>query len=79
MKKNVVYERFVFFDRQQKEGESTEEFITALHTLAEYCKFDTLSLIRDRIVSGILDKELSEKMQLRGDLKLEDAITMAKQ
>ena len=81
IKKNVVYERFVFFSRSQTESETVEEFVTTLHALAEHCNFKTLKdeLIRDRIVGGVRDKQLSERLQLISDLTLEKAITMAKQ
>ena len=40
-------------------------FITDLFNLAEHCNFGVLreELIRDRIVVGIRDKALSEKLQ----------------
>lgn len=41
-KHNVIYERAKFNMRRQELGESVEAFITAVHTLAEYCNFDAL-------------------------------------
>ncbi|GLV44724.1 hypothetical protein CBL_20635, partial [Carabus blaptoides fortunei] len=81
VKRNVIYESYLFFERRQQEGESAEEFITSLYTLSEHCEFGELRerLIRDRIVGGIRDKGLSERLQLRSDLTLDTAITMAKQ
>lgn len=78
---NIVYERYKFNSRIQQEGESIDVFITALHTLADTCKYGTLKndLIRDRIVIGVRDTRTSERMQLTSDLTLEKAITMAKQ
>jgi len=37
-----------------------------LHSLAEFCEYGDLhdQLIRDRIVVGLLDKKLSEKLQI---------------
>ncbi|UYV84741.1 K02A2.6-like, partial [Cordylochernes scorpioides] len=57
------------------------EFITALHSLAEHCNFEMLhdELIRDRIVVGVRDRALSERMQLDTDLTLVKATLMAKQ
>ena len=53
-----------------------ESFITDLHCLAEHCEFRTLKdqLIRDRIVVGLRNKQLSEKLQLDPDLTLEKVI-----
>ena len=49
--------------------------------MSENCNFGEAKndRIRDAIVIGILDKELSEKMQLKDDLLLENASTMARQ
>ena len=65
----------------QKEGESADNFITDLYTLAEHCQFGALhdELIRDRIVVGLRDKALSEKLQLESSLTLEEAINQARQ
>jgi len=61
-----VFERAKFNNRLQEQGEPVAEFITELHNLAEKCVYGSLKeeLIRDRIVVGILDKKLSEKLQL---------------
>ena len=65
-KRNVIYERAKFNVRIQNESEPVESFITDLHCLAEHCEFGTLKdqLIRDRIVVGLRNKQLSEKLQL---------------
>ena len=36
-------------------------------------------MIRDRIVVGLRDRKLSERLQLEADLTLEKAMTMARQ
>ena len=74
-KRNVIYERAKFNQRKQKEGESVDMFITSLH-----CSYGNLKeMIRDRIVVGLLDTALSEKLQLDSDLTLEKAMTSARQ
>ena len=74
-RKNVIYERAKFNKRKQEEGESVLSFITDLHKLSEFCEFGTLreELIRDRLVVGILDARLSEKLQLDNKLTLATA------
>ena len=69
-RRNVIFERAKFNRRDQKEGESVDSFITALHGLAEHCKFGVLreEMIRDRIVVGLKDLALSEKLQMDPDL-----------
>lgn len=80
-KKNVVFERFKFNSRMQQTDESVDSFVTALYTLAETCEFGELKedLIRDRLVIGIRDSRVSERMQLTADLKMSRALEMARQ
>lgn len=77
VKRNIIFERAKFNLRSQQEGESVETFITDLHCLAEHCEFGVLKdeLIRDKIVVGLKDKKLSEKLQLDSKLTLEKAVT----
>lgn len=81
VKKNVVYERARFNMRKQEANETVDAFVTALHALAEHCNYGPLhdELIRDRIVVGLADTKLSERMQMEKDLDLEKAINMARQ
>ncbi|CAJ1081269.1 unnamed protein product [Xyrichtys novacula] len=80
-KKNAIYERAKFNKILQQPSEPVDVFITALHALAETCEYGDLhdKLLRDRIVVGIKDASLSERMQLDRDLTLAKAITMARQ
>jgi len=80
-RRNVIYERAKFNMRRQREGESVDTFVTSLYTLAEHCQYGVLhdEMIRDRIVVGIRNTALSERMQLQPDLNLEKAITQARQ
>lgn len=80
-KKNVIYERAKFNQRVQQPTESVDAFLTALYALAESCNYGSLhdELLRDRLVVGIRDTALSQKMQLDSQLTLTKAITMARQ
>ena len=80
-KRNVIYERAKFNSRKQEEGEPVDSFITDLHALAEHCEYKDLydEMIRDRIVVGLRDASLSEKLQLDSKLTLETAVTKARQ
>ena len=81
IKRKVIFERAHLNMRVQTEGESVDTFITDLYTLAELCNFSDLrdELIRDRIVVGIRDKALSERLQLEADLTLEKAVNPIRQ
>ena len=78
---NVIFERARFNRRRQEEGEPVESFITALYSLAEHCSYGNLhdEMIRDRIVVGIRNSTLSEKLQLDPRLTLDSAITQVRQ
>ncbi|XP_064468028.1 uncharacterized protein LOC135378816 [Ornithodoros turicata] len=78
--RNVIYERARFNQRHQLEHEAVEEFVTELHRLAETCEFGSLKddLIRDRLVVGLRDKKLSERLQLDSGLTLEKAVNTAR-
>ena len=80
-KRNTIHERACFHRRVQKDGETVEAFIRNLYELAEHCEFGAQrdEQIRDRIVIGILDKSLSQKLQMKSDLNLDTAIQMARQ
>ena len=58
-----------------------DNFITDLFCLAEHCLYGELcnEMIRDRLVVGLLDTSLSEKMQLDSDLTLSKVLATARQ
>ncbi len=62
--RNIIFERAKFNRIDQGEGESAEQYITCLYSLVENCDYGALKddLLRDRIVVGIKDKTLSEKL-----------------
>jgi len=75
VRKNVIYERARFNRRTQQSGETAEQFIMTLYDLAEHCEYGDMKdeMIRDRLVVGIRDSALSEKLQLDSVLTLESA------
>ena len=78
IERNVIFERAKFNLRVQKENEPVDTFISDLFTLAQHCNYGNLhaEMVRDRIVVGLKDKSLSEKLQLE---TLEYAINQARQ
>lgn len=71
---NITYERFMFFNRKQQEGESYEQYMASLKNMAKTCEFGTLndSLVRDIFVCGITDSKIQK------DLLCASKLTMAK-
>ena len=72
VRKNV---RARFNRRNQQSGETAKQYIMALYDLAQYCDYKDMKeeMIRDRLVVGIRDSALSEKLQLNSELTLEIA------
>ena len=52
MRRNVIFERARFNRRTQQQGELAEEYITALHQLADMCEYGDIKdeMIRDQLV-----------------------------
>ena len=73
-KKNVPFERYRFNCRQQENGESYDQYRTALLTLAKHCSFDSVTpdeILRDRLVFGIRDTKVRESLLREKNLSLE--------
>ncbi|KAK3757443.1 hypothetical protein RRG08_038798 [Elysia crispata] len=78
--RNIIHLRAQFHRREQQSKETIEEYIRALYELSEHANFPNKEdYIRDQLVLGVRDKELSEKLQLKADLSLKEAITTARQ
>lgn len=75
-KQNITLERYRFNSRTQKPGESLDEFVTDLRKLAKLCQFQTLEeeMVKDRIVVGIHNQSLKERLLREPDLNLEQAM-----
>ena len=73
--KNVIYDRLVFNQRCQKEGEQIDSFVSGLKRLALTCEFGSLKdfLISDRIVRGVISDELRGGLLKKPDLTLQTA------
>ncbi len=81
-KRNLIHDRACFHKWSQRSGESVEAFVRCLYELAEFCEklgATKDEQIRDRIVIGIADSNVSEKLQLVPDLTLEKAIQISRQ
>ena len=79
-KRNVIHERAKFYNRSQQAGESVEEFQRSLRELAATCDFRDREeeSIRDRIVLGLQDSDVSQKLQLEAELDLKSAADTAR-
>ena len=79
-KKNVTVERHKFFMRSQEPNENIDQYATELRSLAASCDFGNLkdSLIKDRIVCGILEHSVKERLLREPDLDLNKALQICR-
>ncbi|XP_063549077.1 uncharacterized protein LOC134756180, partial [Cydia strobilella] len=75
-KKNLTIERHRFFTRDQSEFESVEQYVFELNKMAVKCEFKDLcqDLVRDRLICGIRDGTLRERLLREPDLTLTKAV-----
>ena len=78
-RKNTTYERYAFNTCIQN-GRTLDAFLLDLRNKAKTCEFGTLqdSLIKDRIVCGIDDKSIRERLLRDNDLTLKRAIDIVR-
>lgn len=78
--KNITFERYKFFSCDQKPGNTFDLYLAELYTLSKTCNFGDLrdSLIKDRIVCGIADNGLRERLLREKDLTLDKAIDLCR-
>ncbi|UYV79706.1 K02A2.6-like [Cordylochernes scorpioides] len=78
--KNTTYKRYQFFTTEQGENQNFDDYVTELKNKSMDCEFGELadSLVRDRIIIGIKDKALKERMLQDPDLSLAKAIDLGR-
>ena len=72
-RKSISFECYRFNKRAQEAGESYDQYKTALRKLAEGCEFDTITpeeMLRNRLVFGIRDAKLRERLLRESQLTL---------
>lgn len=79
-KVNSSVERNKFNTRIQNQEETFDNFVKDLRKLANNCDFGTFKeeLIKDRIVCGVRDKRVKERLLREPDLKLDKAIDIGR-
>lgn len=77
---NIVVQSHTFFSHEQIEGESVDQYIAVLRTLASTCRFRELreEIIRDQLVNKTSNTKIQEKLLNMKEPSLEKAIIMAK-
>ena len=67
---NQIAERFHFFKRDRKHGESVSDYIAELRRLSERCGFagELNTYLRDRFVCGLTSEKIQQKLLTMKDL-----------
>ncbi|XP_062604323.1 uncharacterized protein K02A2.6-like [Saccostrea cucullata] len=75
----VISERFKFNKRNQREGETVNEYVCELKNLSKYCEFKDFlkEALRDRLVCGLKYEAIQKKLLSEADLTFEKAIRIA--
>ncbi|XP_054287883.1 uncharacterized protein LOC129003610 [Macrosteles quadrilineatus] len=78
--KNVTYERHIFFLREQNLDENIDSFVTDLRDLSSSCEFGQLtdSLIKDKLILGIRNRTLKDRLLQTKDLDLNKALEICR-
>lgn len=64
-KKNLRYNRFIFYNRNQEDHEQFDHYLTEIQKLIKNCEFKADSsddMLIDRIILGIADKDLQARL-----------------
>ncbi|KAI4459841.1 hypothetical protein MML48_6g00007389 [Holotrichia oblita] len=80
-KVNITYERYTFFNRNQKENDTYEQYVTVLKNLSNSCRFKDLrhELVKDIFVSGIRDKDAKDILLKTQNLTLEKVLDISRE
>ncbi|KAF2896235.1 hypothetical protein ILUMI_09941 [Ignelater luminosus] len=78
--KNVIYDRAMFNSCNQVVDETFDEYFLKLQKPEVKCEFENFEndLLRDRVILGIKNKDLTKRMMSKTDLTLENAIDICK-
>ena len=74
-RKSTVYERYRFWSRDQAEEEPVDKWVKELRIIAKNCEFKEQEdlLLRDKLVFGVRDPRIKERMLREMDLSLRKA------
>ena len=72
-------QRFYFNTRIQEMEETLSEFVAGLRRLSEYCQFAATldDMLRDRLVCGIQDRHLQQRLLAETDLTFQKALDIS--
>ena len=68
----IIAERYRFYKRDQKEGESVNEYVAQLRKLSKYCEFNAFlnDALRDKIFCGVRNVHMQKRLLSESELTL---------
>ena len=77
---NVTYERFIFNQTTQQEGETFDQFLAVLKELTKTCNSAAMhdELVRDRIAVGVKDNSVRKLLLQKKNLSLHECLDMCR-
>jgi len=77
--RNVVYERYQFWSREHREGETVDMLMAALRTMASKCEFQSEEdMLRDKLVFAFKDVAVKERLLRETGLTLKKAVDLCR-
>ena len=78
VQKNIPFERSVFHQCKQREGESLEQYVTRLRQLAATCDYGPAvdEQIRDQVIAACSSSKLRKRLLAEPELTLQKCITI---
>ena len=80
-RENTIYQRFLFFTRDQPESETIDQYLTELRQIAANCDFESITpdqLLRDRLVTSTRNAKVREDLLKEKKLTLEKVVDIAR-
>ncbi|KAL4703249.1 hypothetical protein ACJJTC_002469 [Scirpophaga incertulas] len=79
-KNNEIINTFHFNQRKQQDGENFDAFYSDLRKIAQNCDFESFfeRMLRDRIIHGIQDRHVQQKLLEKKELTLEQTVDICR-
>ena len=80
-RQNVTYDRFCLFTRDQAPTETVDQYMMELRRIASNCDLESITpdqILRDRLVTGIRDVKVRERLLRDNKLTLEKALDIVR-
>ncbi|OUC46565.1 zinc knuckle, partial [Trichinella nativa] len=82
--KNVIFARYEFISRKQRDGESLEEFLHALQRLSKNCEYKNVTaeqyreeMIRDAFINNMSSNEIRTRLLEHSVISLQETVNKA--